>query len=202
MNSHPSNCPGYLYPYKHLGDCPARNTPIDVYNEDMKDDHVAGTCVPPLNESIKIPTADGPVPGVDVPHFVTGMTVARIAVTEGQAHALELEKEIIEQKIVPSTGTKLVCTSCGTQEWHTLILRRKAGLIEGLCKQVDGSGCYPLSSRRGCQYVYPNAVNCPQMSEYCVAIGEERRNERQVCRDHVGEMLRQGPLYQVWPLED
>lgn len=145
------------------------------------------------NESIKLPPViDGPIPGVDVPHFLTGTSIIHDP----------SEPTFVEQKLVPSTGTKLTCTACGTQNWHTLVLRRKAGLIEGLCKQVDGSGCYPSSSRMGCQYVYPDSINCPQMAEYCVAIGEERRSERQVCRDHVGEMLRQGPLYQVWPLED
>lgn len=123
-------------------------------------------------------------------------------VTENQINALEPAKIMIEQKILPSSGTKLVCTQCGTQNWHTLILRRKAGLIEGLCKQEDGSGCYPLASRRNCQYTYSNLIDCPQLAEYQVAIGKERRNPTDVCRDHVGEMLRQGPLYQIWPLED
>lgn len=111
-------------------------------------------------------------------------------------------EKIIEQKIVPSSGTKIVCTDCGRSDWHTLILRRKAGLLEGLCIQADGSGCYPLSSRRNCTYTYPEQIDCPKLAEYCVAIGEERFNPRHVCRDHVGEMLRQGPFYQVWPLED
>lgn len=126
----------------------------------------------------------------------------KVQMTEDQAQQLVPEREIIEQKIVPSTGTKLCCTSCGTQNWHTLILRRKAGLIEGLCKQTDGSGCYPLSTRRNCSYTYPEQIDCPQVAEYCISIGSERRSPRQVCRDHVGEMLRHCPLYQVWPLED
>lgn len=202
MSIKPLVCPGCMYGGDHLKGCP--NDQPKVYTESMKDDHLSGTCVPPGagNESIVLPKVDGPIPGVDVPHFVTGMTVAKEYVTKNQVEAPAPEREVIEQTIVPSTGTKLVCTACGIAEWHTLILRRKAGLLEALCKQVDGSGCYPLASRRGCQYVYPNAVNCPQMAEYCVAVGPERRNEHQVCRDHVGEMLRQGPMYQVWPLED
>lgn len=112
------------------------------------------------------------------------------------------KKETLEQVITPSSGTKLVCTACGKPDWHTLILRRKAGLIEGLCKQEDGSGCYPLSSRRNCSYTYPNRIDCPQLAEYSISLGKERRNERDVCRDHVGEMLRQGPMYTVYPLED
>ncbi len=195
-------CPGCsLTGGPHFEGCP--NGDRSVYNEIMKDD-LTGTYVPSnvQNESIVLPKVDGPISGVDVSHFVTGMTVAKDWITEDQAKRPAPERVEIIQTIVPSTGTKLVCTACGTQDWHTLILRRKAGLIEGLCKQEDGSGCYPLASRRGCQYVYPNAVNCPQMAEYCVAVGEERRNEHQVCRDHVGEMLRQGPLYQIWPLED
>src|SRR5271166_1063564 len=189
-----------------------------VYNEDMIDDR-SGTCVPPgaLNKSIELPEPvcscgfiDGKhaagcpcaVPGVDVPHFVTGTSVAqssdylavpmndeqraeahRVFITQGQARRPEPEKVEIIQTIVPSSGAKLVCTDCGTQSWHTLILRRKAGLIEGLCKQTDGSGCYPMASRRNCQYSYPNNVDCPQLAEYCVAVGKERRGERQVCRD-------------------
>jgi hypothetical protein len=123
-------------------------------------------------------------------------------ITTAQAEEVSLLKEVIEQKILPSTGTKLVCSSCGNQNWHTLILRRKAGLLEGLCKQSDGSGCYPLATRRNCSYTYPNQIDCPQVAEYEVATGKERFRARQVCRDHVGEMLRQGPLYQIWPLED
>lgn len=130
------------------------------------------------------------------------MSEKKEAITEDQCNRLELEKYVIEQKIVPSTGTKLTCTTCGTQTWHTLILRRKAGLLEGLCKQEDGSGCYPLATRRNCSYTYPQQIDCPQVAEYCVSVGKERFNPRQVCRDHVGEMLRQGPLYQVWPIED
>jgi hypothetical protein len=112
------------------------------------------------------------------------------------------QEQVIEQAIIPSTGTKLVCTTCGTSNWHTLLLRRKAGLIEGLCKQEDGSGCYPLASRRNCMYTYPEQIDCPQVAEYCVAQGKERLSPRMVCRDHVGEMLRQGPIYIVYPLED
>lgn len=143
------------------------------------------------NESIQLPCVDGPQPGVDIPHFASGMTVRE-----------ELKENILEQKIMPSTGTKLVCTSCGRQDWHTLLLRRKAGLLEGLCKQEDGSGCYPIATRRNCSYTYPNQIDCPQVAEYCLAIGKARLNPRQVCRDHVGEVLRHGPIYQVWPLED
>lgn len=123
-------------------------------------------------------------------------------VPEGTASPIQPEKVEIVQTIIPSSGTKLVCTDCGRADWHTLILRRRAGLLEGLCKQVDGSGCYPLSSRRNCSYVYPEGFDCPRVAEYVVALGEEEHRVRQVCRDHVGEVLRQGPLYQVWPLED
>lgn len=148
-----------------------------------------------FNESVFTPSpSTGPTPGVDMPHFVTGMTL-------GEPRP-ELEEGTIEQQIVPSTGTKLVCTTCGRQDWHVLILRRSAGLLEGLCKQADGSGCYPQATRRNCSYTYPNQIDCPQVAEYCIALGKEKRSPRQVCRDHVGEMLRQGPLYQVWPLED
>lgn len=115
--------------------------------------------------------------------------------------AIETEKVIIEQKIIPSSGTKLVCTNCGRQDWHVLILRRRAGLIEGLCKQEDGSGCYPLSTRHNCSYTYPNQMDCPQVAEYSVALGKDRLFERQLCRDHVGESLRQGD-YHVWALSD
>lgn len=112
------------------------------------------------------------------------------------------EKEMIQQTILPSSGTRLVCTTCGKADWHVLILRRKAGLLEGLCKQVDGSGCYPLAPRRNCTYTTSDQMDCMQLAEYVVASGEQRLNPRHVCRDHIGEMLRQGPLYQVWPSED
>src|SRR5271165_2031428 len=79
MSLVPHSCPGCLYGGSHLEDCPNRNHPTAVYNEAMKDDHMSGTCVPPGagNESIVLPKVDGPIPGVDVPHFVTGMTVAK-----------------------------------------------------------------------------------------------------------------------------
>lgn len=113
----------------------------------------------------------------------------------------EPEKVIIEQTIIPSSGTKLVCTSCGREDWHVLILRRRAGLIEGLCKQQDGSGCYTLATRRNCSYSYPNQMDCPQVAEYAVATGKDRLFERQTCRDHIGEMVSNG-YYEVWALED
>jgi hypothetical protein len=178
---------------------------------------IPGVCVPSYsyyNQGIKLPEVKGKVPGVDVPHFVTGMTIGERRplsdtekeqvehATQTQLNRREPVKEMIDQKVMPSSGTKLVCTECGTQDWHTLILRRKAGLIEGLCKQIDGSGCYPLATRNNCSYTYPNQIDCPQVAEYCVALGKERTNPIQVCRDHVGELLRHGPLYQIWPLED
>lgn len=113
---------------------------------------------------------------------------------------METTTEIIQQ-IIPSMGTKLVCTTCGREDFHVLILRRRAGLIEGLCKQSDGSGCYPLATRRNCSYTYPNQMDCPQVAEYAVALGKDRLFERQVCREHVGESLRQGD-YHIWALED
>src|SRR4051812_17000078 len=113
-----------------------------------------------------------------------------------------METNEIIQKIIPSTGTKPVCSICGRVDAHTFLLRRKAGLYELLCKQEDGSGCYPLATRRNCSYTYPNQMDCPQVSEYCVAIGKARLNPREVCRDHVSEVLRHGPIYQIWPLED
>lgn len=112
------------------------------------------------------------------------------------------EAEDIIQKVVPSSGTKLVCTKCGRPDWHTLVLRRRAGLLEGLCKQMDGSGCYPLSGRINCAYTYPNQIDCPQLAEYCVAKGPYRLNPQKVCKDHVAEVLEQCPSYEIWPLED
>jgi hypothetical protein len=117
-------------------------------------------------------------------------------------NAHELKIHTIEQKIIPSTGTKLVCTTCGRNDWHILILRRRAGLLEGLCKQEDGSGCYPVSSRRNCSYTYPNQMDCPQLAEFVVALGKDKLYERQVCKEHVGEAIGENPLYLVWPLED
>ena len=144
------------------------------------------------NKSIELPPIEGPVPGVDIPHFATGMSEAKPHLEVGE----------IYQKIEPSVGTRLVCTRCGRGDWHTLILRRKAGLLEGLCMQVDGTGCYPSSPRGNCQYTDADQGDCPQLAEYSIAIGEERLNPRNVCRDHVGHLLRQGPLYMMWPLED
>lgn len=182
----------------------------------MKDE-LNGTCVPPIyNDPVKIPVPDGLRSGVDIPHFASvGQPVSsfyspplstpqiecaeKVFATQAQSRTPVV---IIEQKIVPSTGTKPVCSTCGRTDAHTLILRRKAGYYELLCKQVDGSGCYPLASRRNCSYTYPNQIDCPQVAEYCVALGKERLFERQVCRDHVGESLAQGPLYLIYPLED
>ena len=112
------------------------------------------------------------------------------------------DPNVIHQTIEPSVGTRLVCTACGRGDWHVLILRRKAGLLEGLCKQMDGTGCYTSHGRRNCQYKDSDNFDCPQLAEYVVAIGEARLNPTSVCRDHVGHALSQGPLYQIWPLED
>jgi hypothetical protein len=112
-----------------------------------------------------------------------------------------IEQEI-EQKIMPSSGTRLPCTTCGRYDWHYLILRRRAGLLEGLCKQLDGSGCYPLASRNNCSYTDPNQMDCTQIAEWCVSIGKDRLYPRHVCSDHVSQVLGESPLYQIWPLED
>jgi hypothetical protein len=130
------------------------------------------------------------------------MSSCKVAVTEEQVNKPEPEKYVIEQKIVPSTGTKLVCSTCGRGDWHTLILRRRSGLLEGLCKQEDGSGCYPLATRRNCSYTYPNQMDCPQVAEFTVALGKDKLHERQLCRDHIGEAIGESSLYLVWPLED
>jgi hypothetical protein len=140
------------------------------------------------------------VPGVYVPDDDGNPKMAYEITLNGLVKAEENE---IVQQILPSVGTKLVCTKCGREDWHFLMLRKKAGLLEGLCKQVDGSGCYPISSRSNCQYTYPNQMDCIQLAEFAVAEGADKRNVRCACRDHVGEVLRQGASnYLVWPLAD
>jgi hypothetical protein len=135
-----------------------------------------------------------PEPGACIPEF---SQASRQAITQQQ----QLEPDI-QQTIIPSSGTKLVCTQCGREDWHTLILRRRAGLLEGLCKQEDGSGCYPCSSRRNCSYTYPNQMDCPQVAEYVVSMGKDKLFERQVCRDHISQAIGEQSLYQVWAIND
>lgn len=181
MSLQPIGCPGCEYGGAHLTTCPKAFRPL----------------IPP--------TPGIYAPGSQVPVLVIGDEVrggAPFAKAAAEVAAGEAKRMVIDQQLLPSSGTKLVCTTCGREDWHFLMLRRKAGLLEGLCKQSDGSGCYPLASRRSCQYTYPEQVDCPQLAEYCVAVGEQRLNPKQSCRDHIGEMMRQGPLYQVWPLED
>ena len=205
MSLGPIVCPGCEYAgHPHLTTCKNGQIPP------IPGIYVPGSCVPVM-----------PVGGGECVFEADIIAKAAEEIAEGerlkaaQAQAVNTEyitqnqvdqqapvREVIEQKVLPSSGTKLVCTTCGRADWHFLILRRKAGLLEGLCKQMDGSGCYPLATRRTCQYTYPEQIDCPQLSEYVVASGTQRLNPKHACRDHVGEMLRQGPLYQVWPLED
>lgn len=108
----------------------------------------------------------------------------------------------IAQQLFPSSGTKLVCTKCGREDFHFLILRRRRGLIEGLCKQNDGSGCYPLSARSNCQYTYPNQMDCPQLAEWEIYYGADMLTRRVCCADHVGNMLGKDQNHKIFPLED
>lgn len=108
----------------------------------------------------------------------------------------------IIQQIVPSSGTKLVCTKCGREDFHYLLLRRRRGLIEGLCKQKDGSGCYPMSARTNCQYTYPNNMDCPQLSEYEIFFGADMRGRTVTCQDHINQMMGQDTQYTIYPIED
>jgi hypothetical protein len=112
-----------------------------------------------------------------------------------------IPEEIIDQVIMPSQGTKLVCTKCGREDFHTLILRRRRGLIEGLCKQQDGSGCYPNSPRNNCNFTDPEQVMCQQLAEWEIVDTKTTRTISKTCTDHVGIMLLQtgGTVY---PLED
>lgn len=105
--------------------------------------------------------------------------------------------EVIEQEIVPSQGTKLVCTACGREDFHTLILRRRRGLLEGLCKQQDGSGCYPNASRNNCRFVDSDRLNCQQLAEWEIMDRVTAKTISEVCTDHVGLMLSQtgGDIY-------
>lgn len=197
MSLIPHSCPGCsLTGGPHFEDCPKRSGIILENTVDLTKNSTMYRPIEGQGVDQSILNSDPRFPAVEHirkpgdPIFVTGMTTGPKVVDE------------IHQTIIPSSGTKLVCSSCGKVDWHTLILRRKAGLLEGLCKQEDGSGCWPQSTRRNCSYTYPNQMDCPQLAEYCVALGKERLNPRQVCRDHIGETLNQGPLYQVWPLED
>ena len=113
------------------------------------------------------------------------------------------EPEYIDQVIMPSYHTKLVCTSCGREDWHTLILRRYRGLIQGLCKQKDGSGCYPNSSQVLCRWNDPEQIPCRQLAQYEI-LDPNGRKITEACADHVGLMIPKGlnTGYTIFPLED
>jgi hypothetical protein len=97
----------------------------------------------------------------------------------------EYIEETIEQLIMPDPNCKLACTNCAREDWHYLILRRKRGLIEGLCKQIDGSGCYPNLPRTLCDYDDPDKIPCPQLAQFeaCDSSGNKLF---QACADHLG----------------
>lgn len=109
--------------------------------------------------------------------------------------------EMIMQSVVPSTGTKLVCTRCGREDFHTLILRRRRGLLEGLCKQVDGSGCYPNSPRNNCRYTDVNQMPCQQVAEWEHVDRATSKTLTESCSDHVGVMLLQNGA-EIFPVGD
>lgn len=112
-----------------------------------------------------------------------------------------MEEVIIDQQVIPSRGTKLVCTRCGREDFHTLMLRRRRGLIEGLCKQQDGSGCYPNSARGNCQYSDPNHIACQQLAEWEICDRTTYLTNSEACTDHLGIMLTANGG-DVFPLED
>lgn len=110
----------------------------------------------------------------------------------------------IVQTIALSQGTKAICTACKREDAHTLILRRRRGLYELLCKQNDGSGCYPNYPRVNCKFQHPEGYLCLQLAEYEVCSAEDGRYLNQACADHLGDVLPSGntSAWVVYPLED
>jgi len=115
----------------------------------------------------------------------------------------EPEGQVIEQVIVPSYRTKLVCSSCGREDFHTGILRNCRGLYELLCKQNDGSGCYPNSSQVLCRWTDSDQLPCNQLAEYEV-LDSTGRKITESCSEHLGRMLIKGTTeaHQIYPLKE
>lgn len=112
-----------------------------------------------------------------------------------------MQEVIIDQQLMPSKGAKLICTRCGRENFHTLILRRRRGLLEGLCKQQDGSGCYPNSPRTNCTYVNPDKIACTQLAEWELVERSSFLTLSEACTDHIGLMLSEKGA-DIYPLED
>lgn len=112
-----------------------------------------------------------------------------------------MEEVVIDQQVIPSRGTKLVCTRCGREDFHVLLLRRRRGLIEGLCKQQDGTGCYPNSSRGNCKHVDPNKIACTQLAEWEIVDRHTYLTLTETCTDHLGITMTANGA-EVFPLED
>ena len=53
------------------------------------------------------------------------------------------EVKEVDQKIELSYGTKACCTECGREDAPYLFLKKSNGLYQLLCKDFDGSGCWP-----------------------------------------------------------
>jgi len=111
------------------------------------------------------------------------------------------EVKEVDQKIELSYGTKACCTECGREDAPYLFLKKSNGLYELLCKDFDGSGCWPQSSRTLCNYSDYRSVQCTQLAEFKVQCGADPIRNYYVCKDHIGMFLQSYSVYKVYPLD-
>lgn len=95
--------------------------------------------------------------------------------------------DLIEQQLVLSPSTKAVCSGCGREDGHTLFVKRQGGKYILLCKQVDGSGCYPQHHRTLCCHIGADTEQCMQLAEWRVEFIEGTKSF-ECCSDHLGRI--------------
>lgn len=105
------------------------------------------------------------------------------------------------QSIILQHNTKAVCTSCGKEDALVLVIRRREGLYEALCRNQDGSGCYPNSTNTLCNYTDPDGVPCQQLAAWRVSLGQDHIRQYKACTDHVGQFLGRASVHTVTPVE-
>jgi hypothetical protein len=105
--------------------------------------------------------------------------------------------------VYASYQTPLVCSECGcdASKVKLFYLKRRRGLYALLCFR-EGAGCWERSSKTLCRYVDENQAQCFHLADREIVYGADKSLRTQACSEHVGKMLSDHSIIQIFPLED
>ena len=100
-----------------------------------------------------------------------------------------------------SPGTLLACFKCGDTAAPLYLLKRSAGKYVPLCFK-DGEGCWERSPRCACEFTDGQGVHCQNLAEWKICFGRDKLMRTNVCVLHVGAVLSDVRVHEIYRMED